>query len=317
MKMSSGWGRVLTKTGQSLVTLGTVVVLVFLLVRLIPGDPVKVILGVEATPESEAALRQQLQLDKSIPEQFGNYVAGLLRGDMGASVAQRGTEVSDIIFNALPTTLSVVAVGMSLAVLAGIAAGMTAARSKRPGIDLGVRTWAMVLFATPTFLIGLLLILVFSVQLRWFPAGGWDEQFPAALGYLVLPGIALSTNMAPTIARAVRQAAVDVSGQQYMEAALSRGIADRALAVKHVLPNSLLPVITLMGISFGTLLTGAIIVEAVFGLPGLGAEMTKAVAQRDYPVIQGIALISALAVIVGNYLAEIAYTLVDPRARKS
>ena len=317
MKFSSGGSRILAKTGQSLLTLGSVIVLVFLLVRLIPGDPVKVILGTEATPEAAAALRDQLNLDKPVPEQFLNYVVGLLRGDLGTSVIQRGIPVPEIILGALPTTLSVVVVGMSLAAMVGIFAGMTAARTNRKEVDLGVRIWGMMLFATPTFLIGLLLILVFSVQLSWFPAGGWEASFPAVLGYLVLPGIALSTNMAPTIARAVRQAAVDVSGQQYMEAAVSRGIPSRALAIKHVLPNSLLPVITLMGISFGTLLTGAIIVEAVFGLPGLGAEMTKAVARRDYPVIQGIALISAVAVIVGNFLAELAYTLVDPRARKS
>lgn len=317
MTMRAGWGQAAGKAGQSLLTLASVIVLVFLLVRLIPGDPVTTILGSETSAEAEAALRAALHLDKPPVQQFFDYVAGLLRGDLGQSAVQRGDSVSGIIAGALPTTLSIVAVGMLLSSVIGISLGLAAALSPYKGVDLAVRTLVMLLYATPTFLIGLLLTLTFSIQLGWLPAGGWAGSYPENFPFLVLPGIALSGHLGPIIARTVRQAAIESSQQLYMEAALSRGLSRAVLNFRHILPNSVLPVITLLGISFGSLLTGAIIVEAVFGLPGVGSEMTKAVARRDYPVIQGIALMSACAVIAGNLLAELVYPLVDPRARSA
>ena len=317
MSLTGTWGRIASKTGQALLTLFTVVVLVFLLVRLIPGDPVTTILGSETNATAEAALRLELGLDKTILEQFGDYVVGLLQGDLGHSAVQRADTVAKIILDSLPNTLAIIATGMSISIVVGIGLGLAAAISRHRWIDLTVRIWAMLLYATPTFLIALILILVLSIQLGWFPAGGWAGSYPDNFWFLVLPGLALSGHLSPIIARTVRQAAINVSGQLFMEAALSRGLSASALNLRHILPNSVLPVITLLGISFGGLLTGAIIVEAVFGLPGLGSEMTKAVARRDYPVIQGIALVSACAVIVGNLVAEIAYTFVDPRARRA
>ena len=308
-------GRVASRIGQSALTLATVMVLVFLLVRLIPGDPVTAILGSETNEAAEAALREELGLDRSLPEQFASYVGGVLRGDLGNSAVQRGDSVSDIIVGSLPTTLAVILTGMLLALVVGISAGLGAALSPLRGVDVAVRTVVMILYATPTFLVGLLLILVFAIRLGWLPAGGWPGVFPDNLPFLVLPGLALASHLAPVIARTVRQAAIGTMNQLFMEAALARGLSRSVLNLGHVLPNSLLPVITLLGLSFGGLLTGAIIVEAVFGLPGLGSEMTKAVARRDYPVVQGIALVSACAVILGNLLAEIAYTFVDPRAK--
>jgi peptide/nickel transport system permease protein len=311
------WGRIAGKASQALLTLFTVVVLVFLLVRLIPGDPVTTILGSETTEKAEAALRLELGLDKSILEQFGDYFVGLLQGNLGHSAVQRADTVAKIILESLPNTLAIIATGMSISIVVGISLGLAAAMSPHRWVDLGVRVWAMLLYATPTFLVALLLILVLSIQLGWFPAGGWAGSYPGNFWFLVLPGLALSSHLSPIIARTVRQAAINVSGQLFMEAALSRGLSQAVLNLRHILPNSVLPVITLLGISFGGLLTGAIIVEAVFGLPGLGSEMTKAVARRDYPVIQGIALVSACAVILGNLVAEIAYTFVDPRARRT
>jgi peptide/nickel transport system permease protein len=309
--------RVGAQLGQSLLTVTVVAILVFLLVRLVPGDPVTTILGTESTPEAEAALRAQLHLDDSIPEQFRSYVAGLFRGDLGNSAVERGTSVSDIIGAALPTTLSIVLTAMVLATLVGVGLGLTGALSRRRGVDVSVRTGAMLLYATPTFLVALVLILVFSLSLGWFPAGGWAGSWPENAEFLVLPAIALSSHLTPVITRTVRQSAIQAGGQQYVEAAYVRGLSPWALKARHILPNSILPVVTLLGLSFGGLITGAIIVEAVFGLPGLGAEMVKAVARRDYPVIQGIALVTAVAVVLGNLLAEIAYTVVDPRARRA
>jgi peptide/nickel transport system permease protein len=307
--------RTAAKVGQSLATLASVVILVFLLARIIPGDPVTTILGSETSPEAEAALREALQLDLPLVEQFINYVGGLLVGDLGQSAVQRGESVASIIGGSLPTTLAVVAAGMLISTLLGIGFGLYAALSTMRGVDVAIRSAVMLLYATPTFLVALLLVLVFSIRLGWFPAGGWAGAYPANFMYLILPGVALSGHLGPIIARTVRQAAIGASGQLYVEAAVARGLSPRTINLRHILPNSLLPIITILGISFGSLLTGAIIVEAVFGLPGLGAEMTKAVARRDYPVIQGIALLSASAVIIGNLFAEIVYAAVDPRAR--
>jgi peptide/nickel transport system permease protein len=315
MSRRAGLKRIAAKAGQSLLTLASVVVLVFLLARIIPGDPVTTILGSETSPEAEAALREELQLDLPLFEQFANYVGGLLVGDLGQSAVQRGETVASIVGASLPTTLAIVATGMLISTLVGIAAGLYAALSTMRGVDIAIRSAVMLLYATPTFLVALLLVLVFAIRLGWFPAGGWAGSYPANFWYLVLPGVALSSHLGPVIARTVRQAAIGASGQLYVEAAISRGLSTSVINLRHILPNSLLPIITILGISFGSLLTGAIIVEAVFGLPGLGSEMTKAVARRDYPVIQGIALLSACAVIVGNLLAEIVYSLVDPRAR--
>ena len=315
MNARAVWGRILRMSGQALLTISTVVILVFLLVRLIPGDPVKVILGVEYTPEKAAALRSQLNLDKSILEQFFVYIGGLFQGDLGDSTAQRGRSVVDVISQSLPTTLSVVFAGMIFGVIVGVSLGLIAAISRRKGVDLAVRSWGMLSFSVPTFLVALILILIFSLNLGWLPAGGWPNSWPDNIPYLILPGIALSTGLSTMISRTVRQAGIDTLGQQHMEAAFMRGLPPRVLNIRHILPNSLLPAITIIGISFGTLLTGAIIVEAVFGIPGLGAEMTRAVARRDYPVIQGIALTTGVAVVLSSYLVEIAYTIVDPRAR--
>src|SRR5690606_10564023 len=167
----------------------------------------------------------------------------------------------------------------------------------------------------PTFLVALLLIFVFALTLNLLPAGGWPGSWPDNLKFLILPGIALSAHLTTMIARTVRQGAIDAQGMQFMEAASARGLPARILNIRHVLPNSVLPVLTLVGVSFGALLTGAIIVEAVFGIPGLGAEMSRAVSRRDYPVVQGVALVTAVIVVVSGYLVEIAYTLIDPRAR--
>jgi peptide/nickel transport system permease protein len=317
MRLGAGARRLALRAGQSIGTVGFIVVLVFLLARLIPGDPVEVILGIEYTPETAADLRQELNLDKAPLEQFTSYIGGLFQGDLGTSLAQRGRSVSAVIGEAMPTTLAVVLAAIIVAVLLGTVLGLVAATSRRKGVDVAVRTWVMLSYAVPTFLIGLLLILVFAIRLDWLPAGGWASKYPQNFTFLILPGLALSAHLAPVIARAVRQSAIDVSGQQYIEAAMARGLPRHVLNFRHILPNSVMPVITLVGISFGSLLTGAIIIEAVFGLPGLGAEMIKGVINRDYPVIQGIALITAIGVVLSSFLAELAYTLVDPRARRS
>jgi peptide/nickel transport system permease protein len=303
------------RVGQAFLTLCLVIVLVFILVRLIPGDPVATILGTDASPAAEAALRAQLHLDMPMWEQFKIFAGNLLRGDLGVSAVQRGTSVGEIIVQATPVTLAVALTGMALGVLFGTPLGLAAAISRHPVVDVVVRVWAMFFYATPTFLTALVFILIFAINLNWLPAGGWPGSYPANVSYLVLPGLALSGHLAPAVARTVRQAAKDILGQSFIEAGISRGLPVWRLNLFHILPNALLPVITLLGVNFGSLLTGAIIVEAVFGIPGLGTQMVHAVTSRDYTVIEGISIVSACAVLLGNLVADFAGTVLDPRAR--
>ena len=307
--------RNLSRIGQSIATIFVVCTLVFVLVRLIPGDPVLQILGNEASPERIAALRSELHRDGSLPEQYLAYLGDLLQGNVGDSLIRRGTSVSEIIFSSVGSTLTIAILGLALGILVGTVGAIWGAVSRRRIVDTFVQAFAILAYATPTFLFALLLILLVAIMWGILPAGGWPGAFPDNFLYAILPATALGVNLAPKFLRPVRQGAIDVQDTLFMEAAISRGLSRRTLIRDHVTPNSILPLITLVGISLGGLLTNAVIVEAVFGIPGLGTELSKAVAQRDYPVIQGITLLMSITVIVGNLLAEIMYEFVDPRAR--
>jgi peptide/nickel transport system permease protein len=312
------WRRTLgVKAAQAAGTAFFVMVVAFLLVRLVPGDPATGILGAKATPAAAAALREQLHLNHSLPEQFWLYISDLFQGDLGHSVVHPQESVVSIIGETLPTTFSVVAAAIVISVGVGVPLGLWAATTRWGAIDFGVRTVAVLFLATPTFFLGLLLILVFALTLGIFPAGGWGEGWPENVEYAVLPAIALSGYLTPLIVRTVRQAAIAAGGQQFVEAAIARGVPQRSIVLGHILPNSLLPVVTLVGINVGALVTGAVVVEAVFGLPGLGSELVEAVGVRDYPVIQGIAVVSALCVVAANLLADALYIFIDPRTRRA
>ena len=307
--------RIGSRVGQSLLTVFVVCTLVFAMIRLIPGDPVLQILGNEATPESIAALRAELHLDGPLISQYLSYLSDLARGNLGTSLIQRGIPVADVIGQSLPSTLTIAVLGLVLGTLVGMVGGLWGAVTRSPLVDRGVQIFAILAYATPTFLFALLLILVVALSWGLLPAGGWPGKMPDNLAYAALPAIALGVNLAPKFLRPVRQEAIDVQNTLFMEAAVSRGLTRHSLNRRHVLPNSLLPLVTLVGISLGGLLTNAVIVEAVFGIPGLGSELAKAVAQRDYPVIQGITLLMSVTVITGNLLAETVYQFVDPRTR--
>jgi peptide/nickel transport system permease protein len=304
-----------SKVCQALATVAVVGVVAFFLVRLIPGDPVLQILGTEATPESITALRAELNLDKSIPAQFAHYVGAVLRADLGTSIAQRGRPVTEVIQAAMPSTLSIVALGLLIGAGSGVFLGLRSGLTKRRWVDSSIQFYTILSIAFPTFLFSLLLILLVSLTWGLLPAGGWAGSWPANLSYVVLPGIAIGVDLAPRFIRTVRQQSIDVQSELFMEAAYVRGLGRRTLEYRHVLPNSLLPVITLIGMSIGGLLTNAVVVEAVFGMPGIGSELARAVSRRDYPVIQGMVLMTAVFVITANLLAEVVYTLADPRAR--
>jgi peptide/nickel transport system permease protein len=309
--------RVLAVIGQTLAVAGLVVVVTFLLVRVIPGDPVRAITGSRGTPQAIAALRAQLHLNDALPTQFALFVSDIAHGNLGTSLIEQNRPVTSIISATLPVTVSIVIATVFMSLVIGIPLGLAAALSRRRSVDILIRGGLSVLLALPPFFLGLLLLLGPAGSWGWLPAGGWGGGWPENWRYVLLPCLALSAYLAPLIARAVRQAAVDSAEQQFVEASITRGLSSKRVAFRHVLPNSLLPLIALVALNIGALIAGAVVVESVFDLPGIGQELVNAVARRDYPVIQGIALVSALAVVLGNLAGDILTMVVDPRARRA
>jgi peptide/nickel transport system permease protein len=302
------------RLGQMVVVTFAVVVLTFLLVHLVPGDPARSILGQRATPEAIAELHKQLHLNGSIVEQFWTFLRHAFAGDLGSSLVAGSLPVTSVVFPALRVTLAVIACTAVISVVAGLAMGVASGVSRSGVLDSSLRALMMVLLATPPFLIGFLLLL-FALGTGAAPAGGWGIGALDDLRYLWLPSLALSAYLAPVIGRAARQSVQETLGQDFVEAAISRGLPARTLVFRHVIPNSLLPVISLLGYNMGALIGGAVIIEAVFNLPGIGSALVSAVSNRDYPVVQGVALVTAVLVILVNSLSDVAYQLADPRTR--
>lgn len=293
-----------------------VTVVTNVLVRLVPGDPAKTILGEKASPEALNALRQQLGIDAPVIEQIAGALGRLLQGDLGTSFASRGQEVTTLIGPALAVTSSLAAIAMVFALLAGIPLGLWLALVRRSGADLAGRTVLTVLLAMPSFMAGLILLYAVSLQFRLAPAGGWAGSWPANFKYVWLPAVAVSVCLAALIARTVRQAALDAIGQPFVEAARTRGVPRYRIVLRHILPNALLPVITLVGFNAGILVSGAVVTETIFALPGLGAQLLQAMGLRDLPVVQGIALLTAISIVLFNLLADMLNIAVDPRLRR-
>lgn len=313
MPPSLRWPVAIVRRG--LVVLSLVVVITFLLVRVLPGSPVDALAGPRATADARATIRAQLGLDGSLPHQFLSYVGSLLHGDLGTSVSQSGVSVSSIIGRTLPVTLTLVLAAIVLAVAVGVPLGLLAGQT-RGAVDVATRTFSTVFLTFPPFFVGLLLIWLLSITMPVFPAGGWQD-WGHSPRFLVLPVLSLSVSLIPLVARATRQAAKETMGEMWVEAAQARGLSRRAMTLRHILPNSALPVVTLMGYDAGVLVSGAVVVEVVFSLPGIGQQLLDAVTQRDYPTIQGIALVSAIAVVVFNAVTDLLYGWIDPRVRRS
>ena len=307
--------RTLPMVVQALATCLIVVIGSFLLIRFVPGDPVTSILGTRATPETSAALRHELNLDQPLYKQLATTLSDTAHGDLGNSLANPGQSVWDLLGPALPVTLGIAAIGIMLSVIIGVAVGVSAAVSRSRLLDLVVQIAAVVSLATPAFLVALLLVLAFALRFTLFPAGGWGDGFDPK--YVVLPALTLSFALAPVITRTARQAARSAVGEASVEAAIARGVPLHVIAIRHVAPNSLLPVISVVGVNIGMVLTSAMVVESVLGIPGLGSRILEAVSTRDYPVIQAIALLTAVFAVTANLLADLLYGLLDPRLRRS
>lgn len=292
--------------GVSLVT--------FIMVRSIPGDPVRVLLGPRARPDIIAAVREQYGLDEPLLLQYVYFVINLFQGEMGRSIIYRAP-VLEVIAERLAPTLFLLAYALVLSVGVALLLGVTAARHRGRAQDHIIRLFCTVGLGLPAFWLGIILIMVFSVGLGWFPVSGYGETFLEHLHHLFLPALTVAIALAPVLTRNLRATLIEQSEADYVQAARARGMSERALFLKHVLPNSLVPTVNLLGVTFSWLIGGTVLVESVFSIPGMGQLMVASIFSRDYLLIQGITLAFAVGIIFTNFAVDIANAILDPRIR--
>jgi peptide/nickel transport system permease protein len=290
---------------------------IFFVIEVAPGDPAQFMLGINAQPDTVAALRSELGLDVPKFERYLNWVAGLATGDLGVSYQYRtpvAAMVADRLWVSLPLAFYALALSTAIAIPVGIYA---AARRGQPG-DVAVMGATQFGVAVPNFWFAMILVLIFAINLRWFAAGGfvgWDKGLLAGMKSLTLPAIALALPQAAILARVMRSALLDVLGEDYMRTARAKGLTKRQTLWRHGVRNALIPVLTILGLQLAFLLAGAIIIEQVFYLPGLGRLIFQSISARDLIVVESVVMLLVFAVIVVNFLVDLAYALVDPRLR--
>ena len=302
---------------QLLPTLFLVSVMIFGLQQLLPGDPALVMAGEEKDPEVIEQIRKQYRLDQPLPVQYGYWIAGVLRGDLGESMRIR-QPVSQLIAEKLPVTLQLASMAMAFALLIGIPAGVLSAVKKGSAWDTGANLFALWGLSTPNFWLGIMMIFLFSVTLGWLPASGYVSPFEdlgRSLATTVMPAFVLGNAIAAVLMRHTRSAMLQAMSADYVRTARAKGLYERAVVLRHALRNALTPVITLGALEFGTLLSGAVLTEQVFSIPGFGKLIVDAVFNRDYAVVQGVVLVTATVYILLNLLADVLYVLVNPRLR--
>ena len=292
-------------------------VVIFVVVEIAPGDPASFMLGINAQPDTVAALRAELGLDQSKLNRYLSWVGGLLTGDFGTSYTYR-TPVAQMIADRMWVSLPLALYALTLSTLIAFPAGIfAAARRGGPG-DLAVTGATQLGVAIPNFWFAMILVLIFAIQLRWFSAGGfpgWDKGFWGGMKALTLPAIALALPQAAILTRVMRSSLLDILNEDFMRTARAKGLSARQALWRHGLRNALIPVLTIIGLQFAFLLAGAIIIEQVFFLPGLGRLIFQAITQRDLIVVESVVMLLVFAVIMVNFLVDLAYAAVDPRLR--
>ena len=289
-----------------------VTIVVFFMIHLIPGDPALTILGIHATPHSIALLRSEWGLNRPLIGQYWLFLQRLAHGNLGQSLIY-GVPARTLILQALPKTLYLIIYAAIIAVLISVPLSMIAA-TKKDGIrDHVVRAVPLVGLGMPAFLIGYLLIIIFAINLGWFPVSGYGTSFTSHIYYMFLPALTVAIALSPVVIRSLRAGMLSVLGADYITTARSKGVPSRRLFVRHVLRNAVIPAITVLGINIGFLIGGTVIIENVFDIPGIGQLMINAIFQRDFPVVQGVTLVFAILVVLVNLLADIAYAALDPR----
>lgn len=289
--------------------------IVFFIFRIIPGDPAAVALGEGADAQSLAALRQQLGLDQPLYVQYVQWLTHALRGDLGQSIINH-QPVTALVLQKLPATLELTVFSVLLALLIALPTGILAAVRRGTWLDLLARVSALAGFCMPRYWLGILLILLFAVRARWLPAAGYvslSENPGANLRYVLLPTLSIGLSLAAVLMRFLRSSLLDVISQDYIRTARAKGMGPRAILIGHALKNSLIPLVTVVGLEFGNLLGGQVVVEQIFDWPGVGWLMLQSIDQRDYAVVQGAVLVIATGFVITNLLVDVAYAYLDPR----
>lgn len=299
------------RIGTSSLVLACVSILTFGLMYLTPGDPARAVLyhqtGQQPSAEAVSAFREEHGFDEPFPVQYWDWITDVLRGDLGTSF-RTDRPVAAMIVDALPATLELAIAAMIIALVVAIPTGIASAVYRGTWIDQASQLFALAGVSMPNFWLGYLLIIVFALHLGLFPVSG-----TGGLSYLVLPAIALGTGMAAIVTRLVRTSMLDVLEAEYVDAARAKGLTERIVIYKHALRNALIPVITVVGLQFGFVLNGAVVIEIVFQRPGLGMMLVDAIFARDFPVVQGVVLVVAVLFVVTNLLVDLSYRVLDPR----
>ncbi len=299
----------LSRLFSALIVILGVSTLVFLLIHMVPGDPVEIMLGESARPADREALRTALGLNLPLHIQYMNFMEGLVHWDLGTSLHSKRA-VSEVLAERIPATIELTLAALGIALLIALPMGVIAAVKRDTAVDYGAMGVSLLGVSIPNFWMGPVLILVFSLGLGWFPVSGRD-----APGSLILPAITLGTAMAAILSRMIRSTLLEVLNEDFIRTARAKGLGSFNVVIKHGLRNALLPVITLLGLQLGALLGGAVITETVFSWPGVGQLTIDAIQRRDYPVVQASVLLISLTYVVVNILTDIAYAWADPRVR--
>ncbi|MFD2262452.1 ABC transporter permease [Lacibacterium aquatile] len=307
----------LRRLSSLILTLAVTSLAIFLVMEVLPGDPAAIMLGLEARPDTLAALRTELGLDRGLFERYFSWVGGLLTGDFGVSYTYR-VPVGQLIGERMVVTVPLALMAICVAAGIGVPLGVLAASARGKLTDQAATAFSQLGIAVPNFWIGLVLILVFALSLGWFPAGsfpGWSSSIPGALQALVLPAIALGLPQAAILTRVTRSSVLEVLTEDFIRTARAKGLSRRTVLRRHALRNALIPVITILGLQLATLIGGTILIENVFALAGLGRLIYQAMTQRDLIVVESVAMLMAALVITVNFLVDLAYGWLDPRLR--
>ena len=297
-------------------TLLAVSLVVFAVMNVLPGDPALTILGMDASDDALAALRDQLGLNEPIVSRYLSWVWNALQGDFGLSHSFR-VPVSELISERLPMTISLAVAGMLVTLVLALSLGITAAAQHRRAGDWGVMFLSQLGIAVPAFWLSILLVMLFAVKLRWLPPGGfagWSDPV-AAIRSLILPTVALALVQSAVLARVTRSSALEVMRQDFVRTARASGLSHRRVLWRHVLPNALVPIVTIVGMQFAALVTGTIVIENVFYLPGLGRLIFQSIANRDLPTVQALVMLFAAIVVTANFVVDLLYVVIDPRLK--
>lgn len=300
-----------------MVTLLLVSMIIFAILMVLPGDPAQIILGIHATPETLHKLRVQMGLNQPAILQYLSYMKHLVQGDFGRSITY-DVPITSLILSRMQVTVPLAILSMIFAIAISIPLGIYSSLHRNRVGDYGIMVFSQIGLAVPAFWAGILLILLFAVTLHWLPAGGfysWQTDPFKAMRSLLLPAFSLGFVRAAVLTRMTRSSMLEVLGEDYIRTARSKGLSKRRIVYRHAFRNAIIPVVTIIGLQAGDLLAGAIIIENVFHLPGVGRLVFEAIGQRDLPVIQGVVLLIAMMIVVINFLIDVAYRYLDPRIR--